>query len=944
MYISGNFKSIKDVDYQIVITDGDMTKDVRTIGEEGLFFSNDALSIETNNTDTFDTIIKTSATINLISDSYVGNLLFGYNARSISVSIYKNNAPFFFGFVEPATFTQPFASVYDSFTLNCVDALSTLENYKYKGITTKEKYDAFKIDANTISFNDIMLSSIFKDLLNLDKIKNTKTHIWYDGSKGVDNHSVKDVFKNIGISESYLIGDECDDVMSDEDILKEILQYLNLHIIQIGSDYYIFDWDNLKKKNTKWYDLLSNKEKTETPITQTLTEDMYSSDDGNISIADVYNQLILTDELKKQENIIESPLDDDSLYSLYKSKQLFMTEYSSNGDGNSAWDAFMAGIRGQETTYEGYEEIDWFIQIMESKNWKLKLLDKQPLTSIYEKENDEFINQYKVPQYVFDNSLTPCLMSMGSIKKQAKATDNSVVNKIDMNKYLVISINGNEKINPNEIFPSEQYLKNHQGLIEYIGKSSGAVFSPVDDVTTNYLVFSGKINLQPIVYESLDKKTANDGNHQYPHNFKIRAGNYENIKKYEVAKYSTVPIDNNKDGRYYTRKWYTSNFLNEIPSENDYLKNYESLTPWTKIKATHLFEYKKSHMWSGDDEVVDTISKFPILECELKIGDKYCVEIIPDYHDTPIDTTTYIWVTKEEIKKGGIKVFKNNSLRDKKFTVNLDDLKYDDGEYIDDGWHEGNFTYKHTFSIGINPKIGDFLIGDEFEIQNNIDYTMGVDAEGTAIPITNEDRISGKVTFKILGPINSSLYQQVYYREKTWFRRRKEKNNDVPILPFVQNIYIKDFKCEIKSDNGKTNIKGDSDLIYQSAEGDKYFNKKDDITFKFITQLTADEAVRKNVDMGINLNAVINMTTLLPLTSIYNSVSNEVAKAEEHYINAYYNEYSIPKLIFETSIFDTDNFDFRNIYNIRALKKDMYITKIQYNCMDDTNTLTLKEI
>ena len=96
--------------------------------------------------------------------------------------------------------------------------------------------------------------------------------------------------------------------------------------------------------------------------------------------------------------------------------------------------------------------------------------------------------------------------------------------------------------------------------------------------------------------------------------------------------------------------------------------------------------------------------------------------------------------------------------------------------------------------------------------------------------------------------------------------------------------------------------------------------------------------------MGINLNAVINMKTLLPLTSIYNGVSNEIAKAEEHYINAYYNEYSTPKIIFETSIFDSDNFDFRNIYTMKALKKDMYITKIQYNCMDDTNTLTLKEI
>ena len=205
MYISGNFKSIKDVDYQIVITDGDATKDIKVIGEEGLYFSNDALTVESNTNDTFDTIIKTSATINLVSDSYVGHLLFGNNARSISVTIYKSNVPFFCGFVEPATFTQPFASVYDSFTINCVDALSTLENYKYKGITTKAKYDSFKIDANTISFNDIMINSIFKDLLKLDKIKNKKTHIWYDGSKGVEKQSVKDVFKNIGISESYLI-------------------------------------------------------------------------------------------------------------------------------------------------------------------------------------------------------------------------------------------------------------------------------------------------------------------------------------------------------------------------------------------------------------------------------------------------------------------------------------------------------------------------------------------------------------------------------------------------------------------------------------------------------------------------------------------------------------------------------------------------------------------
>ena len=166
----------------------------------------------------------------------------------------------------------------------------------------------------------------------------------------------------------------------------------------------------------------------------------------------------------------------------------------------------------------------------------------------------------------------------------------------------------------------------------------------------------------------------------------------------------------------------------------------------------------------------------------------------------------------------------------------------------------------------------------------------------------------------------------------------------MPLLPHVQNIFIKNFECKIASDNGKSTIKGDSDLIYQSAETEKFVNKKDDISFKFITQLTADEALAKNIDQVINLNAVINMKTSLPLTSIYNSVTNESAKAEEHYINSYYNEYSQPKLIYEVSLLDSDDFDFRNIYKIKALNKDMHIMKIRYNCMDDSNTLTLKEL
>jgi len=39
-------------------------------------------------------------------------------------------------------------------------------------------------------------------------------------------------------------------------------------------------------------------------------------------------------------------------------------------------------------------------------------------------------------------------------------------------------------------------------MIEYIGNNSGGVFSPTDDFTTNYLVFSGEMCLMPIQKET----------------------------------------------------------------------------------------------------------------------------------------------------------------------------------------------------------------------------------------------------------------------------------------------------------------------------------------------------------------------------------------------------------------------------------------------------------
>ncbi len=942
MKISGQFQSISGVNYAIIITNNINDNKVKVIGEDDLFFSNDPLQITINNEDTFNTILKTSATINLITKNYIGDFLFADNSRSIKVNIYKENVPIFCGFVEPATFTQPFASYYDSFSINCVDALSTLENYKYKNITKKEQYDILKVNSTTLSFYDFIQNSILKDLLNLDE-KN-KTHIYYDKSKGIDNTKLNSILNDIGITESYLLGDDFDDLWNNEELLKEILQYLNLHIIQKGADYYIFDWDSIRLKNTNWFDLIENKDVILPNKSVTIDEnnkDIFSSNDGNISIAEVYNCIKIQDEVQKQDTIIESPLDDKSLTSSFKNKQKYMTEFISetkNNNVSKGAEAFLHALKGENFDFDGYKEVDWFFQIVENPNWKCIFGKTTEIKELYETENGEKVNQWKIPYMMAHDSLIPCFIKFGKVEKKANKKDNSVVNSIDMSNYLAISINGNNEKDENAR-PNANDLRDNAGILRYVGKNSGAVFSPTDDETTNFLIFNGKIMLQPITLESSPYGGNTPAVSQFPlknDNSKY-CGNYDKLKKQNNTAIGIIVSPNGN--KFYTRKFYNNKYVNKLPTDNEYLVNDISLQPYYKDEILEDIQFRAVQI-NGKKEEIDTISKLPILECILKIGDKYCVEVEYNDFSTQKDNTVYAWLTKEEIIKGGKKYLPYYNK-----TVNLDTLKYEDDDYVMDGWHTGTTTYTHTMSLGINPKIGDKIIGEEFNLQNNIDYTMNLDGEGTAIPIRNSDNLFGQVTFEILGPFNTYFYDRTFYRHRTWFRRKKEKFESIPILPKIQNIFIKDFECKIGTDGGgKIHYGEDKDIIYQSAEVDKYMNIKDDITFKFITQLTSDEAFQMGVSPSVNINSVVNLTNSLPLTKIYNNITKENDKSEKHYINEYWKEYNQPKLLFETSFLNDNKVDFRNIYNYTILGKSFIPINMEFNCKDDSVKLKLKEI
>lgn len=459
-----------------------------------------------------------------------------------------------------------------------------------------------------------------------------------------------------------------------------------------------------------------------------------------------------------------------------------------------------------------------------------------------------------------------------------------------MSNYLFISVNGNEKNTATEVKPSSTDIKSHMNILEYIGKQGGGMFSPTDDQTTNYLVFSGKMCLMPVQKETdtfqncydnlLDNKMNNAFLPYYWHN--------------------TVPSDNNGDGRYYTRKWYKQ--YNDGEGDSQYLKNELSLHPLTKDKANHIFQYNYTAAWDGTDKY----SKLPILECELIIGNKRLIETNIDQYGN----STFKWV----------KIGNEPTITD------------EDGQ-----------SYKlTTFSLGVNPKIGDYIIGDEFNLQNTITFKMNIDTEGTAIPIRKSDALSGAVIFRILGPINLT-WNDITRRHPSFWHHTKWTTNTKFILSNVENIIIKDFQCKIYTDNGGNDqLNADNDLIYLSTENEQFINKKDDIEFKLITQLSSEECLSKGIKNTVNLNSVINNNTNLPLTTLYNSLTGETAKAEEHYINEAYNEYSRPKIMMEATL-KSKVCDLLNIYNSKVLRKNFYPIKINQNLKDNTATITLRE-
>lgn len=896
MYIHGSFLSQQSDTITVhIVTGNDRTQTIE-IGTEkaDVYFSEDPAEIENEVNDTFDVLLRNSAKIRLLCGNLIKDL-FSTSCRDAVVNIYKNDTCIFAGFIEPQTLSQPYNDRWDELELNCIDALSALQYSKYKNVGALGVIYAFvKAEAAQRSFYDISTEILQGVTEGLDILGDQNIKFWYDGSKAVDAQTANryQVFKQLSISDLLFLGDDESDVWQQDEVLEELLKYLNLHIVQDGFNFYIFSWESVKATPDKiiWHDIVANSTKTTAQQAVTIALANVADCDTTISIGDVYNQLLLTAKVEDIESVIESPLDEDLLVSPYINKQKYLTEYSSDGEGRTAYNAFYAMTHDQKTTYGAGAITDWYVQVMRNKQWTFPMRGNTDI-DIVDYFGGEGTNQHALPDWL-GQAPGAAIMALGSVKMNTANDDNSPTSKVNMTNYLVVSVNGNGVDNDeNKTYPSVADIQKNIPYAVYTGNKAGGVFSPSDEETTNYIVLSGKVVLNPIMrqtntYTNLHNKEWTT----WP----------QNIEKGMIyVWHQTVPSRNNGDGRYYTRQYWQA----ETPDkEVSWHEGADSgFYPYTG-EGPEEYEFKYSAV--GDS--TDTISKVAVLACMLVIGDKCVVET-----GTEGQTTDFVWQKYKE----------------------RSECQSDD-EY-----------YQQCFTIGFDPKIGDKLVGTEFSIQNNIDYKMGIDVEGIAIPITKGAKISGQVRFMILGPVNVT-WDVITRRHPTFFRHTKWSSSSVPLLAHVSSILIKSFEVKVYSDNGLiSNGNDDNDIIYMSDTKETFVNKKDDLEFKINSALTATECAQLGVSNTVKLSTPLNISTGDGVLEVYDRNGNVKAKPEQIYVNSYYTEYHKPRIVMEQKLRDIDNVvSLFNHYRHEALGKEFFVQGIGRNLIEGRADLTLKEI
>lgn len=275
----GHFKNINEIPYKVVIDTGG-------VGETEITMGADPFIVKYEGESTIYKPLKlSSASLNIVSSNYLFDI-YSAEAQGTKIQLFRNNTELeWSGYVEPNLYSQDFNKYYENIEINAVDALSSLDYFKYETVEEGKK--------GIVSLGNVVYTAVQKAAGDY-----TKLHIIMSNQRSdYDPLNPECVLNKMYISEQNFF-DEDGIPMTYKEVLEEILQYMGYTMIAFKDSIYILDYDAIKNGFGKYYiyhtvDNFSTHYTSIETITNTkvISASDFTSAETTITLDEVFNKV-----------------------------------------------------------------------------------------------------------------------------------------------------------------------------------------------------------------------------------------------------------------------------------------------------------------------------------------------------------------------------------------------------------------------------------------------------------------------------------------------------------------------------------------------------------------------------------------------------------------------------------------------------------------------------
>lgn len=242
------------------------------------------------------------ATIQIRTGDYLMDL-YASGAQQVQVVLASGNTVYWTGYVTPNLYDMGFTYQRETIQVEAIDALSTLQYYRYQRSQT-----------TVVSFLDIINKCLAQ--------ANAYTYFYFSTNTQKASTGTAELLSKMYISEQNFFDEKKSDETDEDvawtcrDVLEEICQYMGVTAVAVGGNVFFIDYDALKAGNYQYYRYTvgSTSSSLVTEGTRhTVAKEEFSGADSSISLDQVYNKVSVKASLYDFDEIVPPLFDTGNL-------------------------------------------------------------------------------------------------------------------------------------------------------------------------------------------------------------------------------------------------------------------------------------------------------------------------------------------------------------------------------------------------------------------------------------------------------------------------------------------------------------------------------------------------------------------------------------------------------------------------------------------------------